>query len=190
MNDLTSESAIPESSSRFKNSLKFGLTFGVCMLIRFIPFRPANVEPLTASVMPISKKSSWIASFAFGFFSILIFDALTNFGLWTWITAICYGLVGLGSKWYFQKKAASAWNFFVYGILATLFYDILTGLLMGPVLFHQPFMLALLGQIPFTGRHLLGTIVLSITVSPLLYRWVSNNQKLELSILKAPVKVL
>ena len=38
---------------------------------------------------------------------------------------------------------------------------------------------ALVGQIPFTLRHLLGNIILALVVSPAIEWWVITNPKLE-----------
>jgi hypothetical protein len=60
-----------------------------------------------------------------------------------------------------------------------LVYDAVTGIGTGMLFFHQTFMMTFIGQIPFTMYHLAGNIVLSIIVSPVLYRWVLNNPKME-----------
>ena len=159
--------------------LKYLIALAGCVLLRLVPFRPANVEPLMASVMPISKRSNYLASFMFGFLGVLIYDLFTGFGVWTWVTGLTYGLLGIGSAFYFRNRESSAKNDFCYGVVATVIYDVITGLIMGPVIFHQSFMVALIGQIPFTGRHLLGNMVLSVTLSPVIYRWVVDNGKLE-----------
>jgi hypothetical protein len=42
-------------------------------------------------------------------------------------------------------------------------------------------MVALVGQIPFTLLHLAGTVVFATLLSPVLYRWVVQNEVFELS---------
>ena len=66
-----------------------------------------------------------------------------------------------------------------FSIVGTIIYDLITGIGIGTVFFHQSFITTLIGQIPFTLYHLGGNIVLSCVVSPLLYKWVVINPKLE-----------
>lgn len=64
-----------------------------------------------------------------------------------------------------------------YSIIGTIAYDALTSLTIGPLMFGQPFMNALVGQIPFTLMHLVGNAVLAVTISPLVYRWIVLNKR-------------
>lgn len=160
--------------------IKFIIGWVVVFAIRLVPFRPPNVEPVMATLMPFSKRYGYVGGFFFAFLSIVLFDlAVQKVGMWTWITALAYGLLGIGSYVYFKNRAASATNFLIYGAVGTVVYDIVTGLSVGPLFFDQPFMDALIGQIPFTLMHLMGTAVFSLTVSPALYKWVVTNHKLE-----------
>lgn len=159
--------------------VKYVLGWLVVFAIRLIPFRPPNVEPLMAMLMPYSKKYGWLGGFIFAFLGIVFFDVATGkVGLWTWITGGMYGLIGVGAYFYFRNRTASAKNFIIYSIFGTLVFDAITGVAMGPLFFHQPFMEALMGQIPFTFKHLLGNLVLALFVSPAIYRWVVENPKL------------
>ena len=81
-------------------------------------------------------------------------------------------------------------SYVAYGIIGTLAYDAVTGLGIGTLLFHQPFMQALIGQIPFTAWHLFGTISFSVLVSPFLYRWVVANGALEWPVVKRKLALL
>ena len=163
-------------------SLKYVIGWTAVFLIRLIPFRPPNFEPMLAVAMPFGKRYGLLGSFAFGFLGILLFDVVTSgIGMWTWITAAAYGALGVGAHFFFKNREASTVNFLTYGIVGTLAYDAVTGLSIGPLFYGQPFMLALTGQIPFTLMHLLGTVLFSVTVSPALYRWVVKNERLELS---------
>ncbi len=163
-----------------KNWIKYLIGWLLVLLIRLVPFRPPNVEPLMATLMPYSKKFGWLSGFIFAFLGMVLFDVVTNqVGLWTWITGGTYGIVGIGAYFYFKNRAASAKNFVVYGILGTLVFDAITGLGIGPIFYGQPFMQAFTGQIPFTLYHLAGNIVLGAIISPVLYRWVITNEKLE-----------
>lgn len=162
------------------NWIKFIIGWAVVFLIRLIPFRLPNVEPVLATQMPFAKRFGWFGGFLFGFLSIVLYDSVTSgIGAWTWITAGMFGLVGVLAFFFFKKKKANPKNFLLFGILGTLLYDAVTGLAMGPLLFGQTFMVALIGQIPFTLYHLGGNIVFSLVISPVVYRWVVENDALE-----------
>lgn len=153
-------------------------------LVRLIPFRAPNVEPLLATVMPFSKRFGVVGSFLFAFLSIGLFDAVTSgIGIWTLVTAVAYGVLAVGSYYFFKSRAASVKNFLIFGVIGTILYDVATGFTIGPIFFHQPFMAAVIGQIPFTLLHLAGTIGFSIFLSPVLYRWVATNDAFEFSAL-------
>lgn len=163
--------------------LKYVIGWGAVFLVRLMPFRPPNFEPMLATIMPFSKRFGLVGSFVFGFLGIVLFDAVTSgIGIWTVITAAAYGALGMGSYVYFKNRAATRKNFLIYGVAGTILYDAVTGLTIGPLYFHQPFMVALIGQIPFTAMHLLGTIFFAVVLSPILYKWVVRSQYLELSI--------
>ena len=162
------------------NWFKFILGFVVCLLIRLIPFRPPNIEPLLATQMPFSKAYGGFAGFTFAFLSIVLFDLISGkVGIWTFITAIAYGLLGLWAGKYFQYRSNKPLQYVGFAVIATIIYDAVTGLSVGPLFFHQPFMEALIGQIPFTGMHLLGNILFAAVLSPLLYTYVITNERFE-----------
>lgn len=161
--------------------LKFLLGWVAVFLFRLIPFRPPNVEPMLATIMPFSKRYGIVGSFLFGFLGIVLFDAVTSgWGIWTAVTAIAYGFLGLGARLFFKNRDASVGNFLKFGIVGTILYDAATGLTIGPLFEGQSFMLALTGQIPFTLMHLAGTIVFAIFLSPAIYRLVVQNETFEL----------
>lgn len=163
-----------------KNWFKFVLGFIVCLLIRLIPFRPPNIEPIMATVMPFSRAYGKVAGFFFAFGSMVLFDVMVGkVGIWTFITAIAYGLVGLGAALHFKNKKNTAWNYAKFAIISTVFFDAVTGFTIGPIFFGQPFIAAVLGQVPFTVMHLLGNVSFAIVLSPLLYIFVIENKKLE-----------
>ncbi|MBA3789187.1 hypothetical protein H0X32_02200 [Patescibacteria group bacterium] len=159
--------------------VKLFIGWAIVFLIRLIPFRPPNFEPMLATIMPFSKRYGVLGSFLFAVLSIVLFDAVTSgIGVWTAVTALAYGVLGIGSYFFFKNRAASRKNFLTYGIAGTLFYDAVTGLTIGPLQFHETLMSAFIGQIPFTAMHLLGTIFFATTLSPVLYRWVVRNEYL------------
>ena len=163
-----------------KNWIKYFIGLASCLALRLVPFRPPNVEPILAAGMPFAKQYGYLSGFLFGAASIVAYDAVTRtVGPWTAVTAISYGLVGLGAAWFLKSRRPGALNFLAYAVAGTIAYDALTGLTVGPLFFHQPFVDALLGQIPFTLLHLAGNTALAVTVSPLLWRWVVMNRALE-----------
>ena len=122
--------------------------------------------------------------FIYGLLSIALFDLVVGkVGIWTLITAVMYGLLGVGAAWFFKNRASKIINYVAYSIIGTIIYDAVTGLSIGPLFFHQSFMQSLIGQIPFTAMHLAGNIVLAIIISPVLYRWVVTNESLETDVL-------
>jgi energy-coupling factor transport system substrate-specific component len=161
-----------------KNYFRFWLALVLCLLARLIPFRAPNVEPILATTMPIGRAYGTFLGFSFAFSSILLYDLLTHtFGMQTFFTASAYGLIGLASVYYFQKKNNSVWNYVRFSIYGTLFFDAVTGLTIGPIFFHQSFMSTLVGQIPFTALHLLGNIVFALILSPAIYKFLIRKKK-------------
>ena len=135
---------------------------------------------MLATMMPFSKRYGMIGSFLFGFLGIVLYDAVTSgWGVWTWVTAFSYGVLGIAARVYFKNREATVANFLIFGVPGTIVYDAVT-MMIGPIWGHQPLAIALAGQIPFTAMHLAGTIVFSVLLSPALYRWVIQNETLEI----------
>ncbi len=165
-------------------SLKFIIGWSAVFLFRLIPFRPPNFEPMLAMVMPFSKRYGALGSFLFGFLGIVLYDAVTSgWGHWTWVTAFCYGLLGVVAHLFFKNREASVRNFLFFGIPATVVYDAVT-MMIGPVFGKQSFVAAFVGQIPFTLMHLAGTIVFATLLSPLVYRWVVESRRFEFTFVR------
>lgn len=165
--------------------VKMAVGWILSFVLRLIPFRPPNIEPVLAVQMPFTKRFGFVAGFLFAFINIVLFDVVTSeLGLWTLITAVAYGLLALFTRWYFKNRKSSALNYAVHAIFATLIYDALTGLTIGPLFFNQSFMSALSGQVIFTVYHLLGNIVLAAILSPLIYRFLVANPKVSFNYLK------
>jgi uncharacterized membrane protein YuzA (DUF378 family) len=175
---------------------KYIIGIVIVVLLRLLP-HPPNVEPITATLMPFAKKWGMLAGLAFGALTVLSFDVITGtIGPWSLFTAGAYALFGLAAGWYFspacakddatdRRAGSSRAQYVILAVIGTLFYDAITGLTLGPLFFGQPFMVALVGQIPFTLYHLAGNVVLAAFLSPLIERWVVQNPKLETgSILK------
>ena len=122
--------------------------------------------------MPLAKKYGALGAFFFGFLSIAIYDSFTSgIGIWTLMTAIAYGFVGLGARWFFRNKTSRG-RYVAFAIVATIAYDALTGLTLGPLFFGQTFIGALLGQVPFTALHLLGNVSFAFLLSPAIEKWI------------------
>jgi uncharacterized membrane protein len=145
--------------------------FAGCLLFRLLPFRAPNVEPIMASIMPLGRKNGALQGFLFGFLSIVVYDSLTNFGYWTFTTGIAYGLIGVASFFYFNKFKTSLFNFAFFAFFATIFFDLVTGVLLAPF-FGQNIYNAFVMQIPFTLLHLAGNMGFALTLSPIINQWL------------------
>ena len=169
-----------------KNYFKFSLALVLCLLVRLIPFRAPNVEPILATVMPFSKAYGALTGFSFAVLSILLYDVITGtLGIQTFFTTFAYGIIGLWSAHYFKKNQANKWSYVRFAIFGTLFFDVFTGLTVGPIFFQQSFLGSLMGQIPFTVLHLIGNVTFAIILSPVIYNFLIRNpvrnQKVKLS---------
>ncbi|OGI77229.1 hypothetical protein A3B85_02060 [Candidatus Nomurabacteria bacterium RIFCSPHIGHO2_02_FULL_37_13] len=161
-----------------KKYFKFVLGLVLCLLIRLIPFRAPNVEPIMATMMPFSRVYGALVGFSFALLSILFYDALTGtLGVQTFFTALAYGIVGLWSASYFKKNKANVWGYVRFAIIGTLFFDTLTGLTVGPLFFHQSFLGSLVGQVPFTALHLIGNTAFAFVLSPAIYNFLIKKKK-------------
>ena len=171
-----------------KNWVKYIIAFSSVLLFRLLPMRAPNVEPIMATLMPLGKTYGKLMAFVFGFASIALYDSVTSgFGVWTLVTAVAYGLLGLGASYFFKNR--SGWkNYALYAVIATIFYDAVTGLTIGPLFFHQSFAVSLVGQIPFTLLHLLGNVSFAIVLSPVIEGWLSKEGK-SVSVLKKIVMI-
>lgn len=158
-----------------RNKIKIFIVFAGCFLFRLLPLRAPNVEPIMASIMPLSRKFGALVGFLFGFLSIFLYDLVTHFGSWTWIAAITYGIIGALSALYFAKAKSSILNFVTFAVCATIFYDLVTGVLFAPI-FHESMIAALVLQIPFTLLHLAGNIGFAVTLSPILNKWFASEK--------------
>ncbi|MFH1175074.1 MAG: hypothetical protein V1725_08155 [archaeon] len=181
-----------KKNNTFKQgTIKYIIGLAVCFLIRLLPFRPANMEPIMTTTLPFSKKWGWAAGALFGMLSIVLFDLIhptpgfPRFGIWTLVTAVLYGLVGVAAGLYLKKREGTILRYTGFAVIATLVYDFLTGPIMSSMIFNMPFSTALIGQIPFTLMHLLGNVIGAAIISPLLYRWVVDNRRLDTNALFA-----
>ena len=168
------------------NWLKYAAGILVCLMLRLLPFRTPNIEPILTTAMPFSKVYGVWGGFFFALTSIILYDVVTGtLGKWTFLTSAAYGLIGLASAYYFKNREATSGNFVRFAIVSTIFFDAVTGLLTGPLFFGQPFYAALIGQIPFTFLHLLGNIAFAALLSPIIYHAVTRKRKRDISLISA-----
>lgn len=161
-----------------KDIFKYMISFVVVLFFRIVP-HPPNVEGITSTLMPFSKKWGWIGGIIFGVFSVLVFDLITGtIGMWTISTAGMYALIAVLASYYLKRRNRII-HYVGFSVFATLLYDAVTGVIFGTLVFGQPFMMTLMGQIPFTLYHLAGNVVLAGVLSPLLYRWVMDNPEMD-----------
>ncbi len=163
-----------------KNYFKYFLALALCLLVRLIPFRAPNIEPILATTMPMSRAYGAFMGSSFAVLSILLFDLTTHtLGVQTLFTALAYGVLGAWSYLYFNKRKGSTWDYVRFAIIGTLFFDAATGLTVGPLFFHQTFFASLAGQIPFTALHLLGNVTFAAVLSPGIYNFLIKKRKKE-----------
>lgn len=160
-----------------ERALKYIIVFLGVMLIRLIPFRAPNVEPLLAALMPLTKRFGALEGVVFALASIILYDALTaGLGIWTLVTAAAYASLAVGAHVYFMRREPSRGNFIRFSVVAIIAYDAVTGLTVGPLAYGQTMSAALVGQIPFTILHLLGGVLFAAVLSPLLYKWLQESE--------------
>lgn len=163
-------------------TLKFIAAWALCTVIRLLPGRPPNFEPILATSMPFARRFGPIIGFLFGALNMAAFDLVTGkIGTWTIVTSITYGLIGAIAPLFFSKVKANIRGYVGFAIIGTLVFDGITGVLMGPLLFGGSFAQAFIGQVPFTLNHLLGAVVFSVLLSPLVDRWIVSNPRLALN---------
>lgn len=169
--------------------VKFLIAFVACILFRLIPppFRAPNVEPILSTVMPFAKNGGALVGFLFAALSMVVFDFVSGYvGAWTIVTALTYGLIGAAAP-YALTKIQGVRGYVSYAVFATLVFDGITGVLMGPLLTGQSFAVALAGQIPFTAMHLVGNMTFALTLSPLIEVWIVKNEALNNFFARTPV---
>ena len=165
-----------------KNYFKFLILLVVGLLIRLIPFRAPNVEPILAMTMPLGRALGAFSAFSFAVLSIIFYDFMTHtFGVQTFFTLSAYGILGLWSASYFKKNNGDKWSYVRFAVMGTLFFDAATGLTVGPLFFHQSFLNSFLGQIPFTLLHLLGNVTFAYFLSPIIYHYLIRKKKENMS---------
>src|SRR3989338_8677716 len=129
------------------NYLKFSLALILCLIVRLIPFRAPNVEPILGAMMPVSRAYGAFLGFSFAVLSILLYDIISGtLGVQTFFTTFAYGALGLWAASYFKKDklvrkedGENKWSYVRFAVIGTLFFDAVTGLTVGPLFYDQPF---------------------------------------------------
>ena len=170
-------------ANNIRQTGKFFLAVIFCLLFRLLPFRAPNIEPILATIMPLGRVYGALTGFAFSILSVLLYDLLTGTaGVHTFFTAGAFGLLGFWAGNYFQSRKGTVADYVRFAVVGTLFFDAVTGLLLGPIFYGQPFSAAFFGQIPFTALHLSGNIIFAATLSPIFYRFFIRQREPETSI--------
>jgi hypothetical protein len=160
--------------------VKFVLSGLFCNAFRLLRIIPNN-DPIMGCVLPFSKQDRWWYSPLFAFLTMFSFDFLTGMiGPWTAVTSITYA--GLGLLFYkvlrskkARKTKIGLKKYLGCGIIGVLIFDIITGVLAGPLIFGMSFEMALLGQIPFTLLHLTSACGFIVLITPLLDKHLINS---------------
>jgi hypothetical protein len=116
-----------------------------------------------------------LAGHSVGEMAFALFDANSKFsvGLWTLFGILTWGAVAF----IFSRERAgySPFSFVKMGVIGTLVFDAVTGVILSPIVWGMPFSDALIGQIPFTAKHLLGMMMVSMLVAPLIFPTVNKR---------------
>ena len=94
-------------------------------------------------------------------------------GIWTAVGALTWGLVGF--LFTLQKPNGSPLTFGKLGIAGTLVFDAITGPVASTFIWSMPFMDSLVGQIPFTAKHLFGIAAVSLILAPLIFPVINKR---------------
>lgn len=165
-------------------SLKQFLMMNVLVIIglifRFLIPIP-GLEPIIGVIGILPKKYSYFLAILFVLLNVIIFDVLTvGFGIWTVGVLLAYILIAYGySK--FCAKIMSMQALLLATVIMTICFDIFTGLLLGPLFFGQSFVVALVGQIPFTVAHLIGNVLMIVVYGVVTQgaRWFGCEERQE-----------
>ena len=153
------------------------------LLVRMAP-RPPNFEPVMSTTMPLGRKYGGLWAGTFAFLSIFLFDLLhgtpgyPRIGVWTFVTAGTYFAIGVAAGRYFRQRRGVR-HYVGFSVVATLLYDFITGPVMSSAVWKMPFLLSLVGQVPFTLWHLAGNAGGALLISPLVERWLEGLPRRE-----------
>ena len=124
-------------------------------------FCASGIEPLTDMLIWLTGRFSRTFCFMFIAVHTTIFDALTcGTDVHTCGVIVVYGIItcvlfSVRARLHTPPALIST------VCATTIAFDALTGLTIGPLLFDQPFMHALIGQIPFTCARIIGNCLIA-----------------------------
>lgn len=139
-----------------------------CNFYRLLKLFPNN-DPIMGFILPYGKQDKAWKVGLFAFSTMVAFDFITNkIGIWTWITAVVYGLIAIGFSKYLKNKKSSLRTYTFTAIFGILLFDLVTGPIMSSVVFKISFQLAFMGQIPFTLMHISSGLTYTWILAPIL----------------------
>ncbi len=150
-------------------SWQFGiLAVGSMLLFPYFRGRYAFVAAAIAYSL-VDIVPAMLSGASFGQLASALLDSKSSLavGLWTLTGALAWGAVGF--LFTLQKPNGSPLTFAKLGIGGTLIFDAITGPIFSPLIWGMPFWEALVGQLPFTAKHLFGIAAVSILLAPLLF---------------------
>lgn len=159
--------------------LKFFVSLVLILIVRMLPL-PANFEPITATIMPYSRRMTLWVSMLLAVLSIFLYDFISgSFGVWSAFTAGSYALLCLFFAWILNGKANNPMMYVLWGCVGTVLYDVVTALVISSGIYGQGVVEVLIMQVPFTINHLLSTVVTGFLLSPVIDRWLVSGEKIE-----------
>ena len=162
--------------------LKFFISLILILVVRMLPL-PANFEPITATLMPYSRRMTVWVSMLLAVLSIFLYDFVSgSFGVWSAFTAGSYALLCLFFAWVLKNKANNPMIYVLWGCVGTVLYDVVTALVISSGIYGQGVVEVLIMQVPFTVNHLLSTIVTGFVLSPIIDRWLVSGERIELRV--------
>ena len=165
--------------------LKFLVSLVLILVVRMLPL-PANFEPITATIMPYSRRMTMWVSMLLAVLSIFLYDLISgSFGVWSAFTAGSYALLCLFFAWVLKNKANNPMIYVLWGCVGTVLYDVVTALVISSGIYGQGVVEVLVMQVPFTINHLLSTIVTGFLLSPVIDRWLVSGEKIEFKSFKS-----
>jgi hypothetical protein len=139
---------------------------------------PPNVKPVAFLCLTAGIIGGPVTGFVVGAMTMLISDIYFGAGYWTLISSASMGLIGLLAGLLWSKRTnIGRIELIVGGLLLTAVYDVVTSLVLGPLLFGYGWWIAILGLYapflagyavvyPFGIVHELTTAVLMGAVGP------------------------
>jgi hypothetical protein len=143
----------------FKQFLVSIFLLVICVVCKLCLPHP-GIDPIAGILLFVPRTFSRVLWYAIIVASVILYDVITvGFGIWTLSVVAVYMLIAIAYN-KFRLPSQSWSTMMIRGIAMTVVFDVLTGLTVGPLLFGQPFAVALMGQIPFTLIHLVGNCLL------------------------------